>query len=82
MDCFYDEYIAHVRDHKCPAGKCSAMLDFVITDDCIGCGLCKKNCPADAITGNKKEKHIIDTTKCLKCGTCIEKCKKGAIVKR
>ena len=82
MDCFYDEYIAHVRDHKCPAGKCSAMLDFVITDDCIGCGLCKKNCPADAITGNKKEKHVIDTTKCLKCGTCIEKCKKGAIVKR
>ena len=82
MDCFYDEYIAHVRDHKCPAGKCSAMLDFVITDDCIGCGLCKKNCPADAITGNKKEKHVIDTTKCIKCGTCIEKCKKGAIVKR
>ena len=82
MDCFYDEYIAHVRDHKCPAGKCSDMLDFVITDDCIGCGLCKKNCPADAITGNKKEKHVIDTTKCLKCGTCIEKCKKGAIVKR
>ena len=82
MDCFYDEYIAHVRDHKCPAGKCSAMLDFVITDDCIGCGLCKKNCPADAITDKKKEKHIIDTTKCLKCGTCIEKCKKGAIVKR
>ena len=82
MDCFYDEYIAHVRDHKCPAGKCSAMLDFVITDDCIGCGLCKKNCPADAITGNKKEKHVIDATKCLKCGTCIEKCKKGAIVKR
>ena len=82
MDCFYDEYIAHVRDHKCPAGKCSAMLDFVITDDCIGCGLCKKNCPADAITGNKKEKHVIDTTKCIKCGTCIEKCKKGAIIKR
>ena len=82
MDCFYDEYIAHVRDHKCPAGKCSAMLDFVITDDCIGCGLCKKNCPSNAITGNKKEKHVIDTTKCLKCGTCIEKCKKGAIVKR
>ena len=82
MDCFYDEYIAHVRDHKCPAGKCSAMLDFVITDDCIGCGLCKKNCPANAITGNKKENHVIDTTKCLKCGTCIEKCKKGAIVKR
>lgn len=82
LDCFYDEYLAHVKDHKCPAGKCSAMLDFVITDECIGCGICKKNCPADCISGEKKQKHIIDTTKCLKCGTCIEKCKKGAIVKR
>ncbi len=82
LDCFYDEYLAHVKDHKCPAGKCSALLDFVITDECIGCGLCKKNCPADCISGEKKGKHVIDTTKCLKCGTCIEKCKKGAIVKR
>ena len=82
LDCFYDEYLAHVKDHKCPAGKCSAMLNFIITDECIGCGLCKKNCPANCITGEKKEKHVIDTTKCLKCGTCIEKCKKGAIVKR
>lgn len=82
LDCFYDEYLAHVKDHKCPAGKCTAMLDYVITDECIGCGLCKKNCPADCISGEKKEKHVIDTTKCLKCGTCIEKCKKGAIVKR
>ncbi|WP_455537672.1 NADH-ubiquinone oxidoreductase-F iron-sulfur binding region domain-containing protein [Terrisporobacter sp.] len=81
LDCFYDEYLAHVKEQKCPAGKCQSLLNYVITDNCIGCGLCKKNCPADAISGEKKEKHVIDTTKCLKCGACIEKCKKDAIVK-
>ena len=79
LNCFYDEYLAHVKDKKCPAAKCTAMLNYVITDDCIGCGLCKKNCPADAITGEKKEKHVIDTTKCLKCGACMEGCKFDAI---
>ena len=82
LEYFYDEYLAHVKDHKCPAGKCSTLLDFVITDDCIGCGLCAKNCPVGAVSGEKKEKYVIDTTKCIKCGTCIEKCKKGAIIKR
>ena len=81
LNCFYDEYLAHVKDKKCPAAKCTAMLNYVITDDCIGCGLCKKNCPAEAITGEKKQKHVIDTTKCLKCGACMEKCRKGAIIK-
>ncbi|MFR4671236.1 MAG: NADH-ubiquinone oxidoreductase-F iron-sulfur binding region domain-containing protein [Intestinibacter bartlettii] len=81
LNCFYDEYLAHVKDKKCPAAKCTAMLNYVITDDCIGCGLCKKNCPAEAINGEKKQKHVIDTTKCLKCGACMEKCKKGAIIK-
>lgn len=76
---FKDEYIAHVVDKKCPAGVCKPLLTFTITDDCIGCGKCKRNCPVDCISGNIKEKHIIDTTKCIKCGTCRKACPKNAI---
>ncbi len=82
LDYFYDEYLAHVRDHKCPAGKCSALLEYFITDACKGCTKCARVCPAGCITGNKKEQHVIDTEKCLKCGTCIENCKFNAIITR
>jgi NADH-quinone oxidoreductase subunit F len=81
LNYFYDEYKAHVVDKKCPSGKCQALLNFVITDNCIGCTKCSKVCPAGCISGNVKEKHTIDITKCLKCGACIDNCKFNAIIK-
>jgi len=78
---FRDEYEAHVRDHKCPAGACQALLTYYIDPKaCQGCGLCKKNCPSDAVTGEKKKPHLIDLEKCIKCGTCKQKCKFNAII--
>ncbi len=77
---FRDEYIAHVRDGRCPAGKCKALLKYVVIDDkCTGCTLCFRNCPVGAITGEKREVHYIDQSLCIKCGICYEKCKFGAI---
>ena len=78
---FKDEYIAHVRDKKCPSGTCQKLYKLVITDACIGCTKCKRNCPVGAITGEVKQKHTIDTSKCIKCGACIDGCPKKAIVK-
>ncbi|SFB21171.1 NAD(P)-dependent iron-only hydrogenase diaphorase component flavoprotein [Acetitomaculum ruminis DSM 5522] len=79
---FKDEYIAHVKDKKCPAGVCKNLLTFKIDPEkCIGCTKCAKNCPVDAIIGEKKKVHEIDTSKCIKCGTCLDGCKKDAIYK-
>ena len=78
---FKDEYIAHVRDKKCPAGTCSKLYTLKITDACIGCTKCKRNCPVGAISGELKQKHVIDVSKCIKCGACIDGCPKKAIVK-
>ncbi len=86
---FKDEYIAHVQDKKCPAGVCTDLLQFsIIKDKCIGCGMCAKQCPANAIErtdyiapGKKLAAFAIDTNKCVKCGACVEKCKFGAIIK-
>ena len=80
---FRDEYEAHIKEKRCPAGVCKALLSYVIDrDKCRGCTLCARNCPAGAIIGSVKNPHIIDTEKCVKCGACMEKCKFGAISKR
>ena len=80
---FRDEYVAHIKDKKCPAGVCKKLLSYTIDPDkCKGCTLCARNCPAGAIVGKVKEVHVIDTAKCVKCGACIEKCKFGAISKK
>ncbi|MCI8865054.1 MAG: NADH-quinone oxidoreductase subunit NuoF [Lachnospiraceae bacterium] len=80
---FRSEYEAHIKDKKCPAGVCKALLSYHIdTDKCRGCTLCARNCPNNAISGTVRNPHIIDQEKCIKCGACMEKCKFGAIYKQ
>ncbi len=80
---FRDEYVAHIKDKKCPAGVCKNLLSYTIDPaKCKGCTLCARTCPASAIEGTVKHPHVIDQKKCVKCGACMEKCKFGAISKQ
>ena len=80
MDNFYHEYLEHVGNKKCRAGSCKSLMQYIINaENCIGCTLCARNCPVDAIAGERKQAHVIDQEKCIKCGACMEKCKFNAI---
>ena len=77
---FLEEYDEHVVQKKCRSGVCKSLIRYyIIPDKCIGCTLCARNCPVNAISGERKQPHLIDQERCIKCGACMEKCKFSAI---
>ena len=80
---FRNEYEDHIYNKTCTAAQCKPLITFnILEDKCIGCGVCKRNCPVNAIEGSVKQLHVIDHDLCIKCGKCIESCKFGAVVKK
>ncbi|MCA1746128.1 MAG: NADH-quinone oxidoreductase subunit NuoF [Bacteroidales bacterium] len=81
LDNFMDEYRAHVVDKKCIAGVCKDLLEyFILEENCVGCTACARACPVGAISGERKELHVVDPAICIKCGACMEKCKFDAVI--
>jgi NADH-quinone oxidoreductase subunit F len=76
---FRDEYLKHIQEKKCPAGVCRELITYRFNDNCNGCGACRLACPEKAISGKKKEPHVIDQSKCIKCGVCMSVCKFDAV---
>jgi NADH-quinone oxidoreductase subunit F len=79
---FREEFEEHISDHRCPAKVCRGLFLFEIDPElCTGCGICKKNCPVEAISGERRKPHVIDQAKCTKCGICFEKCTFNSVLK-